>query len=469
MKNLKENNGITLVATVIAIIVIIILAAITLNFAFGNNGLIKRAQQASQYYRNDIEYTDMSIANVESYISEITKEVEQVTDENPGVLEGAGTDDAPYTINSIEDLVFFAYDVTNGNNYEGKYVSLGLSLDFNSNKSYVEPLRTDYGKYGYDGELKTLLTTGEGFKPIGSIYSSTEENFYGTFDGSNKIISNLYINMTINNEEGAKVGFIANNKGNIYNLTLSNVDLYLNSNVGMLGGICGQNYLTGNIDNCMVSGNITNESFEPGGGGIASYSSGNIQNCANIANINVMANTSSNTTAGGICSNVGSSTKIEKCFNKGKIEISNSGDGYAYAGGILAFITDGAELKNCYNMGTVVGNTKKLSVGGITGKNWTIISNCYSTGEVMGTATEILRKGMLIGSNLGNISNIYYLKNNEITGIGTDNIGVDAEMAKTESFMKSKEFIDILNQNGEGIWKEDVNNINNGYPILDWQ
>ena len=120
-------------------------------------------------------------------------------------------------------------------------------------------------------------------------------------------------------------------------------------------------------------------------------------------------------------------------------------------------------------MGTVVGNTKKLSVGGITGKNWTIISNCYSTGEVMGTATEILRKGMLIGSNLGNISNIYYLKNNEITGIGTDNIGVDAEMAKTESFMKSKEFIDILNQNGEGIWKEDVNNINNGYPILDWQ
>ena len=48
-------------------------------------------------------------------------------------------------------------------------------------------------------------------------------------------------------------------------------------------------------------------------------------------------------------------------------------------------------------------------------------------------------------------------------------MGSAKKMAKTESFMKSKEFIDILNQNGEGIWKEDVNNINNGYPILDWQ
>ena len=103
---------------------------------------------------------------INEYATGIT--VEQVTDENPGLLEGTGTDDDPYTINSIEDLVFFSYDVNNRNTYEGKTVKLALSLDFNSNKSYVEPLRTDYGKYGYDGELKTLLTTGEGFKPIGT-------------------------------------------------------------------------------------------------------------------------------------------------------------------------------------------------------------------------------------------------------------------------------------------------------------
>ena len=44
--------------------------------------------------------------------------------------------------------------------------------------------RTDFGKYGYNGELKKLLTSGEGFIPIGSI----EENnkvFYGIFDGNN--------------------------------------------------------------------------------------------------------------------------------------------------------------------------------------------------------------------------------------------------------------------------------------------
>lgn len=40
------NNGITLVALVITIVILIILATITINFAFGEGGLIQRAQQA---------------------------------------------------------------------------------------------------------------------------------------------------------------------------------------------------------------------------------------------------------------------------------------------------------------------------------------------------------------------------------------------------------------------------------------
>ena len=50
------------------------------------------------------------------------KEVEQVTDEKPGELEKE--DENTLVINSIEDLIFFAYDVTNGNNYSGKTVKL---------------------------------------------------------------------------------------------------------------------------------------------------------------------------------------------------------------------------------------------------------------------------------------------------------------------------------------------------------
>ena len=69
---IKENNrGITLVALVITIIIIIILAVVAISYAFGENGLIKRAEQAGEFYANDTAYTDGSITNVESYINDI--------------------------------------------------------------------------------------------------------------------------------------------------------------------------------------------------------------------------------------------------------------------------------------------------------------------------------------------------------------------------------------------------------------
>ena len=135
----------------------------------GNNGILNQAQNAKNKTNEAAKNEQLDLARQEDLINETLNgvEVEQVTDTAPGVLEENGTE---YTINSIEDLVFFAYDVTNGNNYEGKTVKLGINLDFNSTKSYVDPFRTDYGEYGYDGELKTLLTSGEGFIPIGTIY-----------------------------------------------------------------------------------------------------------------------------------------------------------------------------------------------------------------------------------------------------------------------------------------------------------
>ena len=55
----------------ITIIIIIILATVAISFAFGDNGLINRAQEAGGRYANDTKYTEGSITNVESYINEI--------------------------------------------------------------------------------------------------------------------------------------------------------------------------------------------------------------------------------------------------------------------------------------------------------------------------------------------------------------------------------------------------------------
>ena len=145
----KEKKGITLIALVITIIVLLILAGVTIAALSGDNGILQNAAKAKQETEQSDKNEREKLGDIEDTINEYATgiKIEQVTDEKLGVLEGNGTDDDPYTINSIEDLVFFSYSVNNGNSYEGQTVKLALSLDFNSNKSYVEPLRTNYGEY----------------------------------------------------------------------------------------------------------------------------------------------------------------------------------------------------------------------------------------------------------------------------------------------------------------------------------
>ena len=45
-KQIIAEQGITLVALVVTIVILIILATITINFAFGEGGLIQKAQEA---------------------------------------------------------------------------------------------------------------------------------------------------------------------------------------------------------------------------------------------------------------------------------------------------------------------------------------------------------------------------------------------------------------------------------------
>ena len=76
---------------------------------------------------------------------------------------------------------------------------------------------------------------------------------------------------------------------------------------------------------------------------------------------------------------------------------------------------------------------------------------------------------MIIGRiSGGNVENLYYRKLDSILGIGVNSQIEETLMQKTEEEMKSDSFIELLN-NGENNWKKDTNNINNGYPILNWQ
>ena len=253
MKRNVNNNGITLIALVVTIIVLLILAGVSISMLTGENGILNRAGEAKEKTTLSQKKETTDLANMEEIISNGIegKYLDKVTDNNPGILEKESEN--VYIINSIEDLVFFSYDVKNGNTYEGNMVKLGTDLNFNSDNSYVDAFRTDYGKYGYNGELKTLLTSGEGFLSIGTIENTKENCFAGTFDGNNYEIKNLYINKSAN--EGVKrIGLFGTNIGIIKNIKLVDINIKAECISASIGGITGINY--GSISNCVISGNL---------------------------------------------------------------------------------------------------------------------------------------------------------------------------------------------------------------------
>ena len=92
LKKLRHNQkGITLIALVITIVILIILATISINFVF-NGGLIDRAEQARDYYHNDEAYTDESITNLTGYIDGLINGV-----------EGGGTSGAKTLVQAFND------------------------------------------------------------------------------------------------------------------------------------------------------------------------------------------------------------------------------------------------------------------------------------------------------------------------------------------------------------------------------
>ena len=85
-KTMKRNAGITLIALVITIVVIIILATITINFAFGDNGLINMAEEARDLAANSTDYESNARANLVAYMNEYIAGLN-------GGSSGGGTDE----------------------------------------------------------------------------------------------------------------------------------------------------------------------------------------------------------------------------------------------------------------------------------------------------------------------------------------------------------------------------------------
>ena len=469
-KKLKNKQGITLIALIVTIIILLILAGVTIAMLTGQNGILKQATNARETNLKAEEEEKIKIAvtgssindegleeilNEENFKNELknqfgNQELDVVANGDGSFIVTVKNTNRKYyvnddktvissdniiEINNVEELKTFRDDVNNGNSYEGKVVLLTSDIDLD----------------------------GEEWNPIGYFDQATDEKnpdieinkpFRGVFDGGNYTISGISI--TTNKSYQGLFGFVVNG-------TVRNVIIGKNNNITgntKVGGVVGYLYgFKGNVSNCINYSNINCSS----GGGIVGTTAGQhtIYNCKNYGNITGGA--------GILASSNGSdweqfkdvSNTIINCGNYGNITRES---GYT-CGGITGFFL--GNVINCCNKGEI--NSNVISVGGIIGCLEGSASNCYNIENVSTTQGNV---GGILGETGDlntNISNCYSL--GEISGkywlgdlIGnkekTSNINPKNCYTKADSFTV---------QNLSNAFKEDAENINNGYPILYWE
>ena len=164
------------------------------------------------------------------------------------------TSEDALTIQTLDDLKYFAYSVNNGNDYSGKTVALAADID-----------------------LKNELWT-----PIGP-NSDAGNKFRGTFDGQNHTISNLKID-TASEHKYQATGFFGALNGKVMNLKFDgavisgfsegNADGNTSNGIAVVAGsIYNSGTISGvEVKNASVSGNRYV-------GTISGYVYGNVENC----------------------------------------------------------------------------------------------------------------------------------------------------------------------------------------------
>lgn len=254
------------------------------------NGNGKKIGSRISLYKKDLSLRSIKIVQIFILTFAIIVETFML----PMLTEAA----TKFTISNAGDLLKFAADVNNGNSYTNCTVVLDRSIDM----------------------------TNQTWSGIGTENIS----FAGAFDGNNNIITNLGV--TINNSTScASNGLFTNNRGNIQNVGLTNVNIIGKSNNVYIGGICGRNY--GNIRNCFVkSGIITGSSQFVGG--IIGKSSGSTSVASNITN----------------------------CFNGANITSTFAAEPRSNGVGGVAGLFAAGTLENCYNTGNISSNTSKAGI-----------------------------------------------------------------------------------------------------------
>lgn len=381
---------------------------------------------------------------------------------------GTGTAEDPYQIANGAQLAYLASSVNSGETYEEKNFVLTANIDLN----------------------------GLPWTPIANSFSdallggSDYRIFAGNFDGNGYAISNVSIGSEAAPLEADVFGLFGATEGKISNLNLDTVSIHgiakiasIGAVVGFAGGLVGSS--GGSIENCHVTG-LTMDMSAPSNVYAAAYWVGGlvgaldgtqlINECSVSGSITENAGKGS---IGGLIGELGKAAKITYSRSNVTVNVKADSRGGADVGGFIGKgngKTDAETvIRNCYATGNVTGGAY---TGGFAGGLWGLnVKNCYASGNVSqaaaamasfvgtdasdsayyGSITNCFTTGSVTGSSpfqYAFAEQLSATKRSEITNcyFAVENLGIknqnESATEKPQEEMKTEDFAAALN-NGD--------------------
>ena len=151
MRKINENKGITLVALVITIIVIIVLAGISISILMGQDGIIQKTKEGAENYQKAAELEKEMLDDIDTTIHTATRG-------NPKVIIKATMQEVEVTSSNISSLIGteVVYNPTGDQDGLGNAKGHWRIFYLDTTGKYGDGTNTLYLKRDYDTSVKDL-------------------------------------------------------------------------------------------------------------------------------------------------------------------------------------------------------------------------------------------------------------------------------------------------------------------------
>lgn len=383
---------------------------------------------------------------------------------------GTGTAEDPYQIANGAQLAYLASSVNGGETYTGK--NFVLTANINLNGLSWTPIANSFSDVFSGGSNYRVFAgnfDGKGYTisnvSIGSETAPLESDVFGLFGATEGKISNLNLD-TVSIHGKAKIvsvngwnyvigptgGLVGYSAGSIENCHVTGLTMDMNAQDGgttgayWIGGLVGTLDPTQLINECSVSGSITEKAGRGSIGGLigALGEKAKITYSRSNVTVNVKADYYGGADVGGFIGkgngNKNAETVIRNCCATGDVT------GGAYAGGFAGSLW-GLNIKNCYASGNVsqaaADTASFVGTDASAGYAYGSITNCFTTGSVTGPSTNLYAFAMQDATKRSEITNCYFAEEN--SSIKNQN---ESATEKPQDEMKTEAFAAELN-NGD--------------------